>query len=49
MYTVNFHPDGSLAASGGTDAIGEQAGCHVHLHCGMHCHVSKMKRLSLNF
>lgn len=23
MYTVAFHPDGSLAASGGIDAIGE--------------------------
>ena len=32
VYTVNFHPDGSLAASGGIDSIG--ALCHsMHTHC----------------
>ncbi len=25
VYTVGFHPDGSLAASAGLDAIGERA------------------------
>lgn len=33
VYTVAFHPDGSLAASGGLDAIGEsqpsEASCSV--------------------